>query len=132
MPRQTTARFSIQVDPRRDLIRITMGGLFSLKDVEAFVDARQKAHAQLLCGPNEHLTLNDLRDMKIQLQEVVTAFKAVLAAPEYRSRKLAFVTNATLTRNQLLRAIDSRQAQCFEDVESAEAWLFGEGDRVSR
>ena len=118
-----SAEFSIEADPSRDLIRIRMAGFFTQSDVLAFLAARRDAHARLNCRVNQHVTLNDLRDMKIQSQEMVDAFRAVLADPLYRSRRLAFVVGPTLARTQLMRALDARNARCFEDIWTAEAWL---------
>ena len=118
------AHYSFEVDRARSLIRIRMGGLFTLADIDAFLRDRREAHAGLGCAPNQHLTLNDVRGMKIQLQEVVAAFREMLAAPEYRSRRLAFVASPTLAKSQLMRALSGRDARCFEDMASAETWLF--------
>jgi len=103
-----------------------MSGLFTPSDIEDFLVARHVAHAELGCAPNMHVTLNDVRGMKIQPQESVTGFQEMLAAPDYRSRRLAFVAARTLARSQLMRALSNREARCFEDVAHAEAWLFGE------
>lgn len=122
-----SASFSLQTDRARDLVRIRMSGLFTSDDIADFLEARQKAHAELDCAPNQHLTLNDLRGMKIQPQEAVAAFRLMLSDPAYRSRKLAFVISQTLARSQLLRALNGRDhVQCFNDVGEAEAWLFDE------
>lgn len=126
-----TAQFSIRVDPMRDLVRIRMSGFFMLEDIASFVDARSEAHRQLRCLPNMHLTLNDVSDMKIQSQEIVTAFREMLAATEFRSRRLAFVAGSTLARAQLMRAAVGRNARCFADVASAEAWLFADEPRIT-
>lgn len=128
-----SAEFSIHVDPSRDLVRIEMRGLFEPEDVQRFLHERRIAHRRLTCGPNRHLTLNDLRDMKIQPQQSVVAFREMLADSVYRSRKLAFVAAPTLARSQLMRALNGREAKCFEDVASAETWLFADGlDDVGR
>jgi hypothetical protein len=124
----TASNFAIQVEPQRDLVRITLSGFFVPADVSAFVAARNKAHAGLRCTPNAHLTLVDVRGLKIQPQEAVTAFRAMLSAPEHRSRRLAFITSSTLARNQLTRAVGTRTAHFFVDAAEAETWLF-EGDR---
>ena len=124
------ANFSITTDRARDLVRIQMGGLFTRADVAAFLEERRRAHAQLACGPNQHLTLNDLRNMKIQSQEGVAMFREMLADPAYRSRRLAFVASQTLARSQLMRALDGREARCFDNIEEAEAWLFDEAEEL--
>ncbi|HYD11397.1 MAG TPA: hypothetical protein VEC11_00970 [Allosphingosinicella sp.] len=120
------ASFSFQVDPSRDLVRIQMAGLFTPADIHAFLEARRRAHAELRCAPNRHLTLNDLRGMKIQSQEGVAAFRDMLADPAFRSRRLAFVAAPTLARSQLVRALDGRDARCFDEPGEAEAWLLDE------
>lgn len=119
-----SAEFSLQVEPARHLVRIRMSGFFTPEDFARFLDARNEAHAQLTCGPNEHLTINDVRDMKIQSREMVDAFRDLLADPHYRSRRLAFVVAPTLARSQLFRALDARSARIFEDPWIAEAWLY--------
>ncbi len=124
------ASFSFQVDRMRDLVRIRMAGLFTHADIAGFLDARRRAHDELRCAPNQHLTLNDLRDIKIQSQEVVAAFREMLADPALHSRRLAFVAGPTLARSQLMRALDGRDARCFDNLEDAEDWLFaGEMER---
>lgn len=118
------AHFSFDVDRPRGLIRIAMSGLFGPKDVAAFVAARREAHAALGCAPGRHVTLNDVRAMNIQPQDTVAAFGALLAAPEFPSRRLAFVVAPTLARSQLARALSARTARCFQDPAEAEAWLL--------
>ena len=119
-----SAQYQIDVEPKRNLVKIRMAGFFTERDIEGFLAARRLAHAKLRCGPNEHVTVNDIRDMKIQSQEIVEAFRTMLAEPEYRSRRLAFVVSPTLARTQVIRAIAGRDARCFEDSWAAEAWLF--------
>lgn len=120
-----SATFSIHAEPDRDLVRITMSGLFTPQDIADFYKARETAHARLTCGPNQHLTITDLREMKIQPQESVAGFQQLLGAPQYHSRRLAFVIGRTLARSQLQRALTGRpDTRCFDSVEEAEAWLF--------
>src|SRR3954470_12654034 len=120
------AEFSLEVDAQRDLVRIRMGGFFKQADIAAFLEARRVAHQALTCAPNAHVTLNDLREMSIQSHDIVDAFREMLAAPEYRSRRLALVVGYTLARSQAIRAIERREARWFSDPAEAEAWLFAE------
>ena len=119
-------KFSFTVDRDRGLVRISMQGFYTLRDVAAFFDARRKALTELGLPPNAHVTLNDLRGMKIQAQEVIQAFQQGLALPEEKARKLAIVVDAAMARAQANRAINSSDTRYFTDVESAEAWLFAE------
>jgi len=121
-----SANFHIEADPTRDLVRIRLSGFFTMDDVEGFLEARRMAHARLLCGRNRHLTINDVTGMKIQSQEIVAAFREMLSAPDYQSRRLAFVTGPTLARSQLMRTLVNRNARCFDDQAAAEAWLFSQ------
>ena len=118
------AHYSIRIDPERDLVHIELAGLFGEEDIPTYRNERRAAHAQLRCGANAHFTLVDLRELKIQPQESVAAFQAILANPEFRSRRIAFVVAPTLTRSQLLRALAGRGTCCFETVAEAEAWLL--------
>jgi hypothetical protein len=125
------ADFSFEVDKSNCLIRIRMGGIFTHDDIDAFIAARRDAHRELGCPPNAHLTLNDLRGMKIQPADVVATFHELLASPEYRSRRLAFIVGQTFTRGQLMRAATGRSVRWFEDPAAAEAWLLEEDEETA-
>ncbi|MBA3880786.1 MAG: hypothetical protein C0500_13840 [Sphingobium sp.] len=125
------ANFSFDVDPARDLVIITLGGFFSRADINAFLLARELAHARLRCGPNQHVTLADVRAIQIQAQDIVAAWGDVLSGTAYRSRKLAFVQASTLARMQLQRAAAMRDVRYFTAMADAEAWLFEEEPRTA-
>lgn len=119
-------KYSFSLDRDRGLVRITMQGFYGLKDVAGFFEARRRAHMELGLPPNAHLTLNDLRGMKIQAQAVIEAFQQGLAVPGEKARKLAIVVDAAMARGQANRAINASDTRYFTDVESAEAWLFAD------
>lgn len=130
------ANFTILADTRQNLVRITLSGFFTASDVDSFVIARNASFADLTSAPNMHLTLCDIRDIKIQAQEIVGAFHHVLSDNEYRSRKLAVVVASTLARKQLERAAAGRFFCVFTSVEDAESWLYdddavGPGDAMA-
>lgn len=128
-----SAEFSFRVDPDRDLVRVRMAGFFTPEDVAAFARARAEAHGLLRCPPNAHVTLNDVREMKIQPQETVEAFGRLLVDPAFRSRRLAFVAAPTLARSQLQRALAGRtDVRLFEEEAEARAWLFEHAGGVER
>ncbi len=101
-----------------------MSGFFLHDDVCRFLEARREAHEALGWPANAHVTLNDIRGMAPQPHEIVDAFHEVLMSAEFRSRRLAFVASQTVVRSQVLRALANREARCFTDSATAEAWLF--------
>jgi hypothetical protein len=123
------AIYKVEADPVTNMVRHYLAGFFEPTDVKNYVAARNAAHMQLTSAPNQHVTLVDIRDMKIQQQDVVKTFGGVLADPRYHSRKLAFVVALSLARMQLLRASANRNAQYFDNIEEAEAWLMADDDR---
>ncbi|MEA3059101.1 MAG: hypothetical protein QOE50_513 [Sphingomonadales bacterium] len=119
--------FSFEVDSGRNLVRFVLTGLFMPKDVSAFLEARREAHAKLTCAPGQHVTLTDLRAVKILPRETVGAWAANLCDPLTRVRGLAFVVAPTLVLTQLTRALEGRDdhnTRCFADIGVAEAWLL--------
>ena len=123
------AIYKVEADPVTNIVRHYLAGFFEPIDVENYVAARNAAHEQLTSAPHQHVTLVDVRDMKIQQQDVVKTFGAVLADPRHHSRKLAFVVALSLARMQLLRATAHRTAQYFSTIEEAEAWLMADDDQ---
>jgi hypothetical protein len=125
-------KFTFVLDRAHGLVRICMHGFYDVEDVAAFFEARREAHAELGLPRNAHLTLNDLRGMKVQQQDVIQAFQAGLAVPEEKARKLAIVVDAAMAKSQANRAINAADTQYFTDVASAEAWLLaGEGQAAA-
>ncbi len=119
------SEFAIAADPLLGLIQIDMSGFFLEADIRAFEEARNEAHSQLRCGPNEHLTLVDIRSMQIQSQEAVAAFKQILDNPAYKSKRIAIVVSHTLARMQIERAAVDRDVMYFsEDLLVARKWLL--------
>ena len=125
-------KFTFTLDHERGLVRISMHGFWTLRDVDAFFDARRKAHAELGLPCNAHMTLNDLRGMKIQAQKVIEVFQQGLAVPEEKARRLAIVVDAAMARGQANRAIASVDTRYFTEIEPAEAWLFAEEEPATR
>ncbi|WP_031393141.1 STAS/SEC14 domain-containing protein [Sphingomonas sp. STIS6.2] len=119
------SEFAIAADPLLGLIQIDMSGFFLEADIRAFEEARNEAHSQLRCGPNEHLTLVDIRSMQIQSQEAVAAFKRILDNPAYKSKRIAIVVSHTLASMQIQRAAVDRDVMYFsEDLLVARKWLL--------
>ena len=118
------ANFSIDVDAAQAVVRITLSGFFGAADVASFAEAQAKAYARLPRSGARHLTLCDIGACKIQLQEVVDAFRRLLDDPALMSRRIAFVTGNSPAKMQIRRLVNRDTARAFERVEDAERWLL--------
>ena len=123
-------RYSITVDGDAPFVRIKLGGFFALSDVYEFAAAQAMAYEALASSRGRHVTLCDVSDCKIQLQEVVEAFRELLADPALMSLRMAFVTGASPAKMQIRRLIARDSCRFFEDAQTAERWLV-EGDPAS-
>ena len=117
------ASYSITPDKSRNLARVKMAGFFTERDVQEFA-ATYRQVLTYLKAPG-HLTLVDITQMSIQSQDIVGAFAALLASPDVRSSKLAFITSSSLSRLQAQRLTDREGVEFFDRMDSAEDWLFG-------
>ena len=125
------ASYAVTASPDRDLIRITLSGFFDPAGLAGFDRARRAAHARLRCAPNAHDTLVDVRALKLQAQDVVETFRAMIADPATRARHLAFVTGDAAIRMQVRRLIERDTIRCFADLFAAEQWLAESRPRLA-
>lgn len=118
-----SGEFSIQTDVPRNLLRVHVSGFFSVEDVARYHAAVDQASIELGGAPSRQRMLCDVTDMRIQSQDVVSAFQGVMADPKYRGRRVAFVVATSLARMQVQRVIGERTALLFDNEPSALAWL---------
>lgn len=116
--------YEVTIEPRLRLLRVTLGGFFSLADVAALEFAKRAGLVRLGCSQNEHFTLIDVTACKLQPQDTVRAFQKAIADPRYMARRIAFVTGSSLARMQVRRMLTRDDAAIFDSVDAAEAWLF--------
>ncbi|QIG81207.1 hypothetical protein [Stakelama tenebrarum] len=118
----------MDIDMSRNLLKLSLGGFYAPEDVARLAGARAEALVKLGCPPNRHLTLADVREMKIQPPETVVAFATMMDDNRYRSRKMAFVCPPSLARMQLMRVAQHRVARLFVEPGAAERWLFSDDE----
>ncbi len=109
-------------------MRLHVGGLFSLADVEEFATAQKLAYMRLGGLLGRHRTLCDVSECRIQLQEVFGAFQNLLQDPRLMSKRMAFVTGASPAKMQIRRLINRDTCQFFDTVADAERWLLLDPD----
>ncbi len=118
------ANYSFEIDQARRIVRIKIGGFFGAGEVACFAEAQARAYARLPHDSERHLTLCDISDCKIQLQEVVDGFRRLIDDPKRMARRIAFVTGSSPARMQIRRMISRDSARVFECAVEAELWLL--------
>ena len=79
-------------------------------------DGMAAAHSELTCGANRHLTLNDASAMKVQSQDIVAAFRRLLADPpinrgDWRSWSARPCCARQLTRRSMAAPRDASRSR---------------------
>jgi hypothetical protein len=118
------ANYSFDIDQSRRIVRIKLGGFFGAGEVARFAEAQARAYASLPHDSERHLTLCDISDCKIQLQEVVDGFRRLIEDPKRMSRRIAFVTGNSPARMQIRRLATRDNARVFDCAVEAELWLL--------
>ena len=116
--------------PAKKFLRVEMAGFFTLAAVADYAEQRRSAFGKLGCGPGEHTTLCDVRGCQVSTQDVLAAFAIALNDPATGARRIAFLTESGLMRQQVRRMVHGDRARCFTAESDALAWLSG-GDTGS-
>lgn len=117
--------FSVKVDLERGVFEMVITGFWSLANVEAFGREIARAAARIAATGRKPVSLCDYTGAAVQTQEVIEAFRALMAKPLVRSRRVAMYTANVMPRMQAERATASRgEFRFFTDRDEAERWLL--------
>lgn len=120
------ARWTIETEPAKGLLRMVLAGTYSVADVERLDLERKSAIGALKIAFNHYVVLIDVRGCDISSQDVAAALNTAIGNPVFRARRCAMVVASTLVRMQARRVVDRPDLQFFEDPAEAEAWLLAD------
>jgi hypothetical protein len=116
----------VTAEPARKLVRAHMSGMLAVADVHRFAKDKEAAVRGMGLGSGEFLMLVVTEGNTIQTQEVMEAFRDLLLHSTVKPKRIATVRDGVLTRMQTTRISKARDdTEVFDDLASAEAWLFG-------
>ena len=118
------ASYSIDPDPVTGVLAVTLFGFFSVSDIAALRVELLEGIASIGRRPGTHLSLYDIRECKIQSQDVVRALRAMSDTKGVVARRLAVVAGNSLMKMQLSRILVDRETRLFADVGPAMDWLL--------
>lgn len=122
---------SVEVDPGRKLIVLTMSGVISPEDAAWMAEEVRAGVRSLGSAVGQHVTLYDFSDVPVAPQATVEQLCETFRNDAIRhlwARKLAIVTTTALGRMQVARVKEVRpDIEIFQDRAAALAWLLAEG-----
>lgn len=119
--------FEIETSRADRIITLRMSGTFTVDEACACAVAKEAAVQALGPPYNAHSTLLDIRDFRIQPQEIFAIFTNFVAMTKHKSRKIAIVGGEGTARMQFRRVAEREplrdDMRFFTALRDAHAWL---------
>jgi hypothetical protein len=120
--------YTITLNTDLRIIEVKLVGLCTLDEFGAFAKDLRSAITTFPRGMSPPATLYDFTDATIQLQEVVSAMKALAENPVMVHRRVAMYTEGMLARRQAERICENRTNMfVFSSRGAALEWLATSG-----
>ena len=123
--------FEIETNRADRTIFLRMHGILTLEDAHACAAAKEAEVDSLGPPYDDHVTLLDIRDLRVHPQDVFGVFTSFVANTKYKSRKIAIVGGEGTARMQFRRVAETQPLRegirFFTLVDEARDWLE-EGD----
>jgi hypothetical protein len=124
--------FEIETNHAERVIFLRMGGVMSVDEAHACAAAKEAAVDSLGPPYDAHSTLVDIRDLRLQAQEIFAIFTNFVATTKHKSRRIAIVGGEGTARMQFRRVAESAplrdDMRFFTVGDEARDWLL-EGAR---
>lgn len=123
--------FEIETNKANRLIFLRMSDGFTLEGARECAAAKEAAVDSLGPPYDEHSTLVDIRDLRVQSQDVFAIFTNFVAMTKHKSRKIAIVGGEGTARMQFRRVAEREplrdNMRFFTVVREAREWLEDAG-----
>ena len=123
--------FEVETNHSERLIFLRMEGVLSVDEAHACAAAKEAA-VESLGPPYVHSTLVDIRDLRLQAQEIFAIFTNFVATTKHKSRRIAIVGGEGTARMQFRRVAERAplrdDMRFFTEVGEARDWLLGDQD----
>ena len=119
--------FEVETNHADRMIFVRMGGVLSVDEAHACAAAKEAAVDSLGPPYDLHSTLVDIRELRLQPQEIFAIFTNFVATTEHKSRKIAIVGGEGTARMQFRRVAERAplrdDMRFFTTVGEASDWL---------
>jgi hypothetical protein len=125
--------FDVEIDQTHRLITLRMSGVLSVAEAHSCAAAKEAAVESLGPPYDEHSTLLNISELRLQPQDVFAIFTSFVATTEHKSRKIAIVTGEGTARMQFRRVAERAplrdDMRLFAAGNAARAWLMEDAPR---
>ena len=122
--------FEIETNQADRIIFIRMSGVFAVDEAHACAAAKEAAVDSLGPPYDDHSSLVDIRDLRLQPQEIFAVFTNFVATTKHKSRRIAIVGGEGTARMQFRRVAERAplrdHMRFFTDADEARDWLVEE------
>ena len=119
--------FEIATSQPDRIIVLRISGVLSIDDARACAAAKEAAVESLGPPYDDHSTLLDVRDFRVQTQDVFAIFTDFVAMTKHKSRKIAILGGEGTARMQFRRVAEREPLRegmrYFTDAGEARTWL---------
>jgi len=128
--------FEIETNHADRIIFLRIAGGLSIEEAHACAAAKEAAVESLGLPYDDHSTLVDIRDLRLQTQEVFGIFTTFVATTKYKSRKIAIVAGEGTARMQFRRVAERAplrdDMRFFTLLGEARRWLSGDSQVLAQ
>ncbi len=118
--------FQVVTDQSNRMIYLRISGALSVEEAHACAAAKEAA-VESFGPPYVHATLLDIRDLRLQPQEIFAIFTQFVATTRHKSRRIAIVAGEGTARMQFRRVAERaplrNDMRFFTGFKEARAWL---------
>jgi len=122
--------FEVEKNHSERLIFLRMEGVLSVEEAHACAAAKEAAVDSLGPPYDAHSTLVDIRDLRLQPQEIFAIFTNFVATTKHKSRKIAIVGGEGTARMQFRRVAERAPLRdgmrFFTEAGEARDWLLAD------
>jgi hypothetical protein len=120
--------FEVETNHSERLIILRMEGVLSIDEAHACAAAKEAAVDRLGPPYDAHSTLLDIRELRLQPQEIFAIFTSFVATTKHKSRRIAIVGGEGTARMQFRRVAERAplrdDMRFFTEVDEARDWLL--------
>lgn len=128
--------FKVETNRQDRMIFVRMSGVLSLEEGYACAAAKEAAVDSLGAPYDDHSTLVDIRDLRLQPQQVFAIFTNFVATTKHKSRRIAIVVGEGTARMQFRRVAERAPLRddmlIFARVDEALDWLTDQASEPPR